>query len=393
MNSKYIFLISVIFSGYFYGCRDTNNAEKESIETEGTFLFVGTYTRTEGHVDGKGEGIYIYEWDSSSTSLSHHMTISGIINPSYIALHPKLPVVYAVSEVANARDDFIGEVHAISYNLTDKTYQTISKHSSHGDAPCHLSMTSDAQHVLVANYVGGSIAVYSVEEDGSLSAASDHFKNSKKTPTTPRQEAAHAHMIRSIPGSKSVLVSDLGTDELLTYDIDNKGSLSKRHSIISRTLGGPRHFDFHPTLPYVYVLNELKPSISRFLIENNIPVRKIQQIDIPIKVEGDLVNSSAIKVHPKGDALYAAVRGLNGSDQNEMVVFSVDPQSHLSIIQTIPTNGQIPRDFIIDPSEQYLLTGNQDSGNVTIYQIEDDRRLQIISSDTSIPTPVCFAWK
>ena len=380
-------------------CQSSSNSESskaeslESTTVKGDYLFVGTYTRKEGHVDGKGKGIHILKWNANDQSLTPHMTITGPVNPSFIAVHPDKPVVYAVNEVADNTADQIGTVQAYKYDLAAKTFEKISETSSLGDAPCHISIAEGGLQLLVANYVGGSIASYSIRDDGSISNATGTYANEKTTPTTARQEAGHAHMIKVIPGTSNILMSDLGTDELITFQLSGNGAIDKKHAIITKQFGGPRHFDFHPSKNIVYSLNELSPSITVFSLENGLPSKIIQQLDIPIKIKGDPVYSSAIKAHPKGMAIYAATRGLNGTKQNEIAVCSVNKVGTLEIVQTISTEGQVPRDFTLTPDGNFLIAGNQDSDEIAIYSIDQtDGQLTLLRADQKIPTPVCFAW-
>jgi len=369
----------------------TENVDKRTDRTD--FLFVGTYTRKEGHVDGKGEGIHILKWNAADQSLTPHMIITGPVNPSYIAVHPDKPVVYTVNEVADDTPGYIGTVQAYSFDLDAKTFEKISETASMGDAPCHISIAEGGLQLLVANYVGGSIASYSIRNDGSISNATGAYANEKTTPTTPRQEAGHAHMIRPIPGTSNILVSDLGTDELLTFGLDGNGALEKKHAIVTKQYGGPRHFDFHPKKSIVYSLNELIPSITSLELKGGIPARIIQELEIPINVAGDPVYSSAIKAHPNGVAIYAATRGLNGTAQNEIVVCKTNEDGSLSIIQTVNTEGQVPRDFTITPDGKYLIAGNQDSDEIAVYGINQKTgELTLSRADQKVPTPVCFQW-
>ena len=57
------------------------------------FVYVGTYTGS-----GKAEGIYIFRLDRSSGALAHAHTVAGLDNPSFLALHPRQPLLFAVSE-------------------------------------------------------------------------------------------------------------------------------------------------------------------------------------------------------------------------------------------------------------------------------------------------------
>jgi len=390
MKHFYTILLLLTVSSCWMDSTDKNVSET-SMEN---YLFVGTYSRTEGHVDGKGQGIHILKWNEADQSLSEHMVIKGPINPSYIALHPSMDIVYTVNEIADNTTENIGLVQAYKFDLEGMSYGKISEQSSMGDAPCHISISEDGRFLFVANYVGGSIATYRIGEDGSISEPVGSYINEKTTPTTPRQEAGHAHMIRPIPNSSNFLVSDLGTDELLTFRFLKDGSIQKKHSIVTKQYGGPRHFDFHPTKPIVYALNELSPSITAIVLENSIPQSIIQQLEIPIKKEGDPVYSSAIKAHPNSKTLYAATRGLNGTAQNEIVVCAINESGELKITQTISTEGDIPRDFTITPSGDYLIAGNQDSDEIAIYKIDAETgQLKLVRADQKSPTPVCFVWR
>ncbi|MBX4365364.1 lactonase family protein, partial [Mycobacterium tuberculosis] len=90
--------------------------------------------------------------------------------------------------------------------------------------PVYLSLTPDGKHLLVANYVSGSIAVLPVQEDGSLAEAVDRHQD--EGPAGAERPAAavegsfaisdhngpHAHMIAADPSGKYVYSTDLGLD-------------------------------------------------------------------------------------------------------------------------------------------------------------------------------------
>ena len=58
------------------------------------FVYVGTYTEKEG---SRSNGIYVYRMDSASGELRFVGEVKGILNPSYLALHPGQNFLYAVN--------------------------------------------------------------------------------------------------------------------------------------------------------------------------------------------------------------------------------------------------------------------------------------------------------
>jgi 6-phosphogluconolactonase len=87
--------------------------------------------------------------------------------------------------------------------------------------------------------------------------------------------------------------------------------------------------------------------------------------------------------------LYTSNRG-----HNSIAVLTIAPTTgELSATQWIPTEGDIPRNFGLDPSERWLLVANQHSDNVVVYA-RDARsgRLTLTPHRLAIPSPVCIRF-
>src|SRR5512145_2656815 len=74
-----------------------NNAASTNPDTV-QFMFIGTYTQKEAHVEGKATGVYIYKLDLTSGKLDYVATSPASLNPSFIAVHPEGTWLYAVNE-------------------------------------------------------------------------------------------------------------------------------------------------------------------------------------------------------------------------------------------------------------------------------------------------------
>ncbi len=220
-------------------------------------------------------------------------------------------------------------------------------------------------------------------------------KHQMDNPPGGRQDGPHTHMIMPGIDEKSVLIVDLGMDEVVHYQLANGALNAIAKTELAKGAGG-RHLDFHPFENWVYVLNELNQTIEAFTYTDaTTPFERFQTIstlDEPI-TEGN-IGTSAIHIHPSGNFLYAANRGIQGNKTQSIAMFKIDTETgKLSLLGTQNTKGLVPRDFAISPNGQFLLAANQDSGSIVTFRIN---RITGILEDTGIvqevKTPVCLKF-
>ena len=137
------------------------------------FVYVGTYTNHPPEPKGRGEGIYVYRFDSESGELDFVSLTPDVPNPSFLAVHPDGQTLYAVNEVAALDGKPHGAVSAFAIERETGNLMFLNRQPSHGTDPCHLSIDRSGHVVLVANYSSGSIAALPIETDGRLGPASD----------------------------------------------------------------------------------------------------------------------------------------------------------------------------------------------------------------------------
>ena len=386
MKRFFIFLICALVT---FSCQRNQN-EKMRADSPFEVLFIGTYTKEEGHVDGQGEGIYIYAMDKETGQLSYLNVSDSTISPSYLAVHPNGDNVYAVNEYDGGEAGF-ATVSAFEYNFKDHSLELINEVSSLGQYPCHISIDNSGQYVMAANYVGGSVAFYPIEKDGAL-GVHNSYKKHEGSSSHPRQEAPHAHMIVQHPTLNFIAAVDLGADRIYEYEIDSIGETLNYVGDYpnSPRMSGPRHLVFHPTLDIAYTLNELLGTIEVAPISDEERFQRIFQVISSQDVEDDREPASAaIKIHPNGRFLYASNRG----ELNEIVIFSVDEKGILSRLGAQSTLGLTPRDFEIDPSGRFLLAANQDSNTIVTFSIDQETgMLSETGNIAEVPTPVCLKF-
>src|SRR5687767_10725998 len=235
-------------------------ASAEEPQSDSDLLYVGTYTET-----GRTDGIYLIRMNRRSGKLERVGAVNAGPNPSFLAIHPNGRVLYAVNEVEKYNGKPSGAVSAFRMARGTGTLTKRNERPSEGGAPCFVSVDRSGRVALIANYVGGNVALLPIEPDGSLTSATDVEQHKGKGPHADRQGGPHAHCIVTDPSNRFVLAADLGVDRVLLYRLD-VGRKSLSHvdggDAIMRPGAGPRHIVFHPTLPLLFVANELDSTVT-----------------------------------------------------------------------------------------------------------------------------------
>ncbi|HEX3726262.1 MAG TPA: beta-propeller fold lactonase family protein, partial [Pirellulales bacterium] len=155
---------------------------------------------------------------------------------------------------------------------------------------------------------------------------------------------------------------------------------------------GPRHFAFHASGKFGYVINEMLCTITAFAYDA--PVGRLTAMEtISTLPAGEKLKSeystAEVQVHPSGKFVYGSNRG-----HDSISVFAVDGErGTLSWVDNTSTQGKTPRGFGIDPTGRYLLAGNQDSHTVVIFRIDQQTgRLTALPQTLAIGSPVCVKF-
>jgi len=365
------------------GASGADNTQREYL------AYVGTYT------EKKSKGIYAFRFHTGTGKLAPIGLGAEITNPTFLTVHPNRRFLYAVKEVDEFNGQKAGAVSAFSIDAKTGKLTLLNEVSARGTGPCHLSLDNTSKNVLVANYNGGSIAVLPVEADGRLKEASAFVQHKGTGPNHERQEAPHAHCIKTSPDNRFALVADLGLDEVLVYRFDPaRGSVTPNDPPFGKTPpgAGPRHFSFAPNGRFLYVINEIQCTLTTFAYDYQQGALKALQTvsTVPKNYKVTKDDSTAeVEVHPSGKFVYGSNRG-----PDSIAVFAIDGQKGtLTPIEHVPTQGKTPRHFAIDPTGKFLLAENQDSDSIAVFHIHPDTgRLTPAGQTVEAPTPVCIQF-
>ncbi|MBK7789904.1 MAG: lactonase family protein [Saprospiraceae bacterium] len=350
-------------------------------------LYVGTYTQKEGHVDGKGKGIYDVTVDIDAAKITINNIITDLVNPSFLVAVDSHNIL-TVNELSPNPQNFPGRISRLEISQ-DGQYRKAQEAGTYGNAPCHISYCPSTQMYATANYLGGQLIYGSLSEKGELNSDLTEIVFTGKS-IHARQEAPHLHMTHFTQDGTRLLVSDLGADKIYVMEVD---TLTKK--IAPRPLfiftstpgGGPRHFCMDKDEKMLYVLQELSNSIVSCTFEKSTGIiSKKAEISTLSTQPADSKLAAHIALSPDGKYLVCSNRG-----ENNLAVFTLN--------QSIPekpvhfsTEGKTPRHFTFTRDGKYLIAGNQDSGNLVVFEWVSGGKLQKKFS-AELPTPVCIVEK
>lgn len=352
-------------------------------------VYVGTYTGP------KSEGIYAYRLDLASGKCTPLGVAAKVKNPSFVAVHPSQKFLYSVSEIEDHAGKPTGGVSAFAIDRATGKLAPLNEQASEGRGPCHVTVDKTGRVAMVANYGGGSVASLPIGEDGKLAPAASAIQHKGKSVDPARQEGPHAHSINPSPDNAFAVAADLGLDKVLVYKLDpSAGTLTANDPPSASTApgAGPRHFAFHPSSKYAYVINEMDCTVTAFDYDAKrgvlTPKQTVSTLPGDEKVE-EGYSTAEVQVHPSGKFVYGSNRG-----HDTISVFAVNENDGtLKQIQNVSTEGKTPRGFGIDPTGAYLLAGNQSSGTITVFRIDAKTgQLTPTGEKLEVGSPVCVKF-
>jgi 6-phosphogluconolactonase len=344
------------------------------------YLFIGTYTNT------TSKGIYIYDFNSATGEATPIWNTDSVTNPSYLTISKDEKYVYAVNETNGANP---GRVTAYSFDKKNVKLNFINTTASGGDDPCYISTTDDNKWLAVANYTSGTATLFPINADGSIAPYSQLVNDTiYRSPGTNKK--AHVHETVFSPDEKFMLTPDLGLDKLIVYKFDrnSKTPLSVPSTSIAQSADstGPRHITYSKDGKFVYLMHEMGANVTVYSWDDG-KVTQVQDIGTFPKGFAGIKDGAEIMLSPDGKFLYASDRG----DLNLIAIFSIDAAGKLTFKGTQSTMGEHPRNFIIDPSGNYLLVANQDSESIIIFKRDQQTGLLTnTGKQIHIPRPVCL---
>ncbi|WP_025865702.1 lactonase family protein [Prolixibacter bellariivorans] len=380
---KNIFLLLMAGAAVFAGPAKSLAQDNSK---SGMMFYIGTYT------DGSdSKGIYRCELDPKSGQLENYALAGVSVNPSFVTLTPDGNYLLAVQEKNTAVGNTQGYIESFAVDKSTGNLKAINKEPSGGADPCFVSVNPEG-FALTANYSSGSVGLFRLNGDGTISKALYVSQHEGHGPNVNRQKGPHAHSSYFGPGGKRIFAADLGTDDVYVYRLDaDNGKLvpCKTPKIPMAPGAGPRHIAFGPNGQNMYVISEMGCTVTRVAMKDDGGFDVKESVStLPKGYDGE--NTCAeIAISPDGKYLYASNRGLDN-----IVIFSIDPQSgKLTEKGTEGVRGKTPRNFTLSPDGKFVLVANQNSNNIVAFRRNPETGMLTYTSEIKAPKPVCLLFR
>jgi len=349
------------------------------------YAWVGTY-------NPNGEGLYRFTVDPNNGALGEKTLVSQLPNAAQLTVSHDGKTLYLASEAEK------GVIQALRIGANGELTE-LNQVASGGAGPVYVSLTPEGRHLLVANYVSGSIAVLPVKADGSLGEATDTHQDQGE-PGAAKPEAAvegsfaisdhngpHAHMIAADPSGKYVFSTDLGLDRIYQYRFDKqRGKLTPNEPpfINASSKGaGPRHFVFTPKGDGLWLINEESSTLTWYALDQASGTLKEGKTisSLPKEYKGTSF-AAGLALSADGQQLYVANRL-----HNSIAHFRVTAEGTLVHQEDVWTRGDYPRSLTLDKQGRWLYVMNQRSDNITRFRVAPDGKLSFEPDYTPVGSP------
>lgn len=355
------------------GTASTTSSDATAPATTLPFL-IGTYTA------GSSEGIYAAEFDTTTGNFVNLRLAAYSMDPSFVVPSSDGKYVYGVNEQDG------GSVSVFQWN-DQGTLDLLETKGSAGIHPCHIAINANNSMISVANYTSGDGALFPVE-GGPLGEAVP-YSHSGSGPNAQRQEGPHAHFNTFHAPSGRLYVVDLGTDEILKYSpVPGQSELTGTVAHKMEPGDGPRHLDFHPTQPWVFVVNELSNTIMSFRIDASGDFEPISRLSTLPDGFTDFSKAADIHVSPDGRFVYSSNRGFHS-----LAIYQILEDGSLTFVGFESRGIDTPRNFAITPDGSFILVANQESDSIVAFRVDQsDGTLTPFGTPITLSKPVCLKF-
>ena len=360
-----------------------------------------------------GDRLTRWDVDAESKTLTRGASVTLPSNVQYVWPHPSRPYLYvSTSDAASGNAPNPGKVHRLCAVRADASgaLQIHGEPQALPQRPIHHSVDRAGAYALTAYNNPSNVTVHRISGDGTVGAAVSQ--------TVKVDTGIFAHQVVTTPGNRSAILVTRGNrpeaqkaedpGALKIYSFSD-GQLSPLANLPVGGKGGlgygPRHLDFHPTRPWVYVSVESQNELHMHRLEGDSlaaePTYRKRTTVGTYEISFPQA-AGAIHVHPNGRTVYLSNRAsatvdFNGTrvfrgGENNIAVFSIDPTTgEPTLIQHADPQSFHIRTFSVDPSGRMMVaasivdmsvrdgnTVRQVPAALTVFSIADDGKLTFV---------------
>lgn len=333
-------------------------------------------------------GILAYDWNPATADLTPAGVAAVIDNVDWLILSPNRQSLFAACELNSFRGKPTGEV--ASFALRDGKLTSLSARNSAGTGTCHVCIDHTGHVLIAADYFGGSAASFLVN-DGKLSQIVWKQHYTKHGPDPVRQPTAHAHFASISPNNRFAYINDLGGDCIHIYRLNTTtGVLTPAGAYTTKPGFGPRTLHFHPNGHTAYSMNEMAAVVDVLNWNHTTGMLTlVTRIDLlPPDYKGVGAGCDTV-ITRDGRFVYFTNR-----EHSFIYAFKADFASGgLTPIDRFDAGGRLPRNFVLDPTERWMLVANQAESHINIYARDPETgRLAEKGKRVAAATPMCILF-
>ena len=325
------------------------------------FVYIG------GTAKGEGEGIHVARWDDKAGTLSDLRLGFAANQPSFMVAteeagqwylfsgHQPSPTEAALSSFKVTASGDLQLINTIQVPDLEESF-------------IQIALDKTKRCLLSASYRTSKVRSFKVSPEGRLSGPISEFQLTGSGPNPKRQTMAHSHGAVVSPDNRYVLINDLGTDRIMVYKLNAATAEMTPNDppFYSATPGsGPRHLAFHPNGKWAYSVNELnstltflhwdstKGVLTKFGVTSTLP----PGVDVSKNRAGEVI------IDKSGRFLYSCNRG----PVEELLVYGIDKDGRLHLLERVPLGGKEARHFAIAPGGRFVVVAEQFSDRVGVF--------------------------
>jgi 6-phosphogluconolactonase len=358
-----------------------------------------------------GSDLTHYDVDVAGAELIKRETVTLPAGVQYAWPHASRRYLYVATSSSAPGYGAAGTEHHVTALSIDPASGALAQHGAPirlPARPIHISTDIPSQYILVAFNNPSAVRVYRINKD---------FTPGEEVPQPgPIDAGIFAHQVLVTPDNRLAILVTRGNEGTPTKPED-PGALKVfeyRNGVLTNEVSiapnggrefGPRHLDFHPAKPWMYVSIETQNKMHMFRMEEG-------RIDPEIAFRAETLAepnnirarqaARTVHVHPNGRFVYGANRAgatveFQGTQvfkggENSIVVYSVNQSTgEPTPIQHIETQKIHPRTFHIDPSGRFLVAQHNLPVNVrdgdavktvpaglSVFRMDDDGKLAFV---------------
>lgn len=342
-------------------------------------FLVGTYTKQQS------EGVYQIELNTEKKELQNAELVAKAGSPTYLA-ESDTHHVYAIDK-QSVNDQVKGGI--IALDAANTPFNQVQSLLEDGSSPAYVTVDEKHQNVYTANYHSGDVIIYSMNEDGTLTETDRVHDDGEVGPRPEQASGAHPHYA-DLTYDNRLVVCDLGLDKVYIYNLSTAGKLSLVSESSYNPGFGPRHIKFVEKTGKAYLVGELASELAVLNYNEETGELETQQIIATIPEDWNEHNgAAAIRVSADGKFVYVSNRG-----NDSIAVFAIQSDGNVKLVQIISTEGEFPRDFNFNKTEDFLVVVNQNTNNATLYERDSETGLlTMLQKNFEVPEGTCVALR